>query len=171
MPRVGRAKATLGVLLRSSVLAAAMAMPVACSGQIPASPSPQAPTEATASPSARQRLETPLLRSTTTVSEAQPAGSTRIVMTDYRFTPGSSAPATAAAGIARFYLVNSPDSSDVHNMAIRSAGGELLARSTVVLVDTSAVFTVEQLASGRYMVLCELPGHAKAGMVGTLDVP
>jgi plastocyanin len=92
-------------------------------------------------------------------------------MTDYRFTPGSSAPATATAGIARFYLVNSPDSSEVHNMAIRSARGELLARSTVVLVDTSAVFTVEQLASGRYMVLCELPGHAQAGMVGTLDVP
>jgi plastocyanin len=127
--------------------------------------------ETTASPSVRQRLQTPPLRSTTTVSEVQPAGSTRIVMTDYRFTPGSTAPATATAGTARFYLVNSPNSSDVHNMAIRSASGELLARSAVVLVDTAAVFTVEQLPAGRYMVLCELPGHAQAGMVGTLDVP
>lgn len=91
-------------------------------------------------------------------------------MTDYRFTPGSTAPAVATAGTARFYLINSANSSDVHNLAILSADGKVLARSAVVLVDNAAVFTVEELAAGRYKISCELPGHAQAGMVGTVDV-
>jgi plastocyanin len=54
-----------------------------------------------------------------------------------------------------------------HNVAIESDGEELAVSKTITTGKTS--LTVE-LESGDYTFLCTVPGHAEAGMEGTLTV-
>jgi uncharacterized cupredoxin-like copper-binding protein len=96
---------------------------------------------------------------------AQPAGSIKVTMTDYHFDPTD---ITAPAGKVVFFLVNSGGQS--HDMYIAKDDGTVVANSELVSAGDSSVFTVDNIAAGKYKTYCNQPGHADAGMKGTLTV-
>jgi len=59
-----------------------------------------------------------------------------------------------------------------HNIGIRAPGTlDVIARSDFVNPgDPSIVFTVSGIERGTYQFICEVQGHAGAGMIGTLTV-
>jgi plastocyanin len=95
---------------------------------------------------------------------AQPAGSTRVVMSEFKFDPST---ISVPAGKASFFLVNS--GSAPHNMVILGPDGKRLAASELVQGGGSSTFTA-QLSAGSYRFICDQPGHEQAGMKGTLTV-
>jgi len=86
-------------------------------------------------------------------------------MTEFKFDPSS---IDAKSGNVVFFLVNGGTTS--HDMAIRDSSGKTVAQSELVSAGDSFVFTVNNLAAGTYNFLCTQPGHADAGMKGTLTV-
>jgi uncharacterized cupredoxin-like copper-binding protein len=94
----------------------------------------------------------------------QPPGSTKVTMTDFKFAP---AHLDLPAGKTKFYLVNSGTSA--HNMVVADPGGTRIAKSELVQAGNAAVFQ-PQLSAGNYNFFCDEPGHADAGMKGTLTV-
>ncbi|HEX6350202.1 MAG TPA: cupredoxin domain-containing protein [Candidatus Dormibacteraeota bacterium] len=97
-------------------------------------------------------------------SSGQPAGSVKVVLADFSFTPSD---IQAKAGSPEFYLVNEGKAS--HDMTIMDASGKELARSELVQPGNTAVFDTK-LSAGSYKVICSQPGHADAGMRATLTV-
>ena len=95
---------------------------------------------------------------------AQPAGSIKVVLADFSFTPSD---IQAQAGSREFYLVNEGKSS--HDMTITDSSGKQLARSELVQPGNSGTLQVT-LSAGTYNVFCSQPGHADAGMKATLTV-
>jgi plastocyanin len=95
----------------------------------------------------------------------QPAGSTKVTMTEYSFTPSS---LTVPNGKVVLYLVNSGGSS--HDMIIRGPSGANVARSELISAGDSYVFTIAGIAAGSYTFICDQPGHEASGMRGTLTV-
>lgn len=59
-----------------------------------------------------------------------------------------------------------------HNIGIRGLGTlDIIATSDYLKAgDDPLVFSVSGLAPGKYVFVCEFPGHADAGMRGTLTV-
>jgi uncharacterized cupredoxin-like copper-binding protein len=98
-------------------------------------------------------------------SVAQPSGSIKVTMTEYKFDPGD---LSAPAGKVVFYLVNAGTLS--HDMVITKADGTIVGRSDLVSAGDQFVFTVDNIAAGSYKILCDQPGHADAGMRGTLTI-
>ena len=96
---------------------------------------------------------------------SQPAGSIKVTMTEFKFDPSS---IDTKAGNVVFFLVNGGTQS--HDMSIRDSSGKTVAQSELVSAGDSFVFTVSNLAAGTYNYLCTQPGHADAGMKGTLTV-
>jgi plastocyanin len=96
----------------------------------------------------------------------QPAGSTKVSMTEFKFTPSD---IQVPAGTVVFFLVND-GSGTSHDMAIRDSSGKTIARSDLVSAGDSTVFTVNNLATGTYTIFCDQPGHEASGMHGTLSV-
>jgi uncharacterized cupredoxin-like copper-binding protein len=96
---------------------------------------------------------------------SQPAGSTKVTMTEYKFDPSD---LTVPHGKAVFFLVNSGTTQ--HDMAITDSSGNRIAVSELVSAGDSVVFTVDNIAAGSYKILCTQPGHADLGMKGTLTV-
>ena len=96
---------------------------------------------------------------------SQPAGSIKVTMTEFKFDPSS---IDAKAGNTVFFLVNAGTTS--HDMSIRDTSGKTVAQSELVSAGDSFVFTVSNLAAGTYDFICTQPGHADAGMKGTLTV-
>ncbi|HYT11849.1 MAG TPA: cupredoxin domain-containing protein [Candidatus Nitrosopolaris sp.] len=96
---------------------------------------------------------------------SQPAGSTKVTMTEYKFDPSTM---SAPAGKVVFYLVNAGTTS--HDMVIRDSSGKRMAASELVSAGDSFVFTVDNLAAGSYTIFCDQPGHEASGMKGTLTV-
>ena len=94
---------------------------------------------------------------------AQPAGSTKVTMTDYKFTP---ADVKVKPGKVEFFLVNSGGVS--HDMVVTSSDGKSVGRSELVQPGNTSVFTIDNLAAGTYQVVCDQPGHADLGMKGTV---
>ena len=94
---------------------------------------------------------------------SQPAGSTKVTMTDYKFAP---ADLNVKSGKAVFFLINSGGVS--HDMVVFSSDGKRVAGSELVQPGNSSVFTVDNLAAGSYRVVCDQPGHEDLGMKGTL---
>jgi iron uptake system component EfeO len=94
---------------------------------------------------------------------AQPAGSTAVTMTEFKFDPSS---ITVPHGNVTFWLVNSGSTS--HDMAIRDGTGKTIATSELVSAGDSTAFTVSSLAAGSYTFYCTQPGHEASGMKGTL---
>ena len=94
----------------------------------------------------------------------QPAGSTKVVLADFSFSPSD---VPGKAGDNTFFLVNEGKSS--HDLTIKDSTGKQLARSELVQPGNTAVLTVK-LDPGKYDVTCSQPGHADAGMKGTLTV-
>jgi plastocyanin len=96
---------------------------------------------------------------------SQPAGSTKVTMTEYKFDPSS---ITVPHGKAVFFLVNS--GSTQHDLAIRDNTGNRLAVSELVSAGDSVVFTVNNIDPGTYTIFCSQDSHESLGMKGTLTV-
>ena len=96
---------------------------------------------------------------------SQPAGSTKVTMTEFKFDPST---ISVKPGSATFFLVNS--GSVAHDMIVLSSDGKRVAGSELVQPGNSSVFTVNGLTAGSYRIICDQPGHEAAGMKGTLSV-
>ena len=99
-------------------------------------------------------------------SSAQPAGSTKVSMTEYKFAPGD---ISVPAGKVVFFLVNDGNGQS-HDLVIRDSTGKTVAKSELVSSGDSIVFTVDNIAAGSYTMFCDQPGHESSGMKGTLTV-
>jgi uncharacterized cupredoxin-like copper-binding protein len=99
-------------------------------------------------------------------STAQPAGSTKVSMTEFKFTPSD---IQVPAGKVVFYLVNDGNGTS-HDMAIRDATGKIIGKSELVSAGDSTVFTVDNIAAGTYTIFCDQAGHEASGMHGVLTV-
>jgi len=99
---------------------------------------------------------------------SQPAGSTKVSLTEFKFDPGTASPITVAHGKVVFWLVNSGSTS--HDMQIKDSSGNAVATSELVSAGDSMEFDVNNLAAGSYTIVCTQPGHEASGMKGTLTV-
>ena len=97
---------------------------------------------------------------------AQPSGSTKVSMTEFKFTPSD---LSFPAGKIVLFLVNDGNGTS-HDLVIRDSSGKTVARSELVSAGDSIVFTVDNLAAGSYTIFCDQPGHEASGMKGTLTV-
>lgn len=98
-------------------------------------------------------------------SGGQPAGSIKVSMSEFKFSPSD---VSVPAGKVVFYLVNAGQAP--HDMVVFGPEGKQLAKSELVQAGNAATFTVDNLAAGTYTLVCDVPGHREAGMVGTLTV-
>jgi plastocyanin len=96
---------------------------------------------------------------------AQPAGSTKVTMTEYHFEPSA---INATAGKVVFFLVNS--GTQQHDLVIKNSSGTRVAGSDLVSAGDSFVFTVDSISAGSYTFICDQPGHEAGGMKGTLTI-
>ncbi len=96
----------------------------------------------------------------------QPAGSTKVTMTDFHFDPSN---ISVPHGKVVFFLVNASGSLQ-HDMAIRDSSNNRVAISELVSAGDSTTFTVDNLAAGSYTIVCTQPGHEASGMSGKLTV-
>jgi nitrite reductase (NO-forming) len=96
---------------------------------------------------------------------AQPAGSYKVIMTEFKFNPSS---ISVKPGTTTFFLVN--QGTVAHDMIIETPSGQRLAGSDLVQAGGETTFTVDNLAAGTYPFICDQPGHEAAGMKGTLSV-
>ena len=81
----------------------------------------------------------------------------------------------AAGGDFQLFVSSPPVDNDAqavpHNLGIRAPGTlDVIARSDFVMPGESIVLAVSGLEPGTYQFVCEVLGHAGAGMVGTLTV-
>lgn len=96
---------------------------------------------------------------------SQPAGSTKVTLSEFKFDPSS---ITVSHGKVVFWLVNSGNVA--HDLAIRDSAGSRLAISELISAGDSKEFDVSNLAAGSYTIYCSQPGHEASGMKGTLTV-
>jgi plastocyanin len=96
---------------------------------------------------------------------AQPAGSVKVEMTEFKFAPAS---LSVKPGRTTLYLVNS--GTVAHDLVIIGPSGSRVAVSELVQPGNAATFTVDNLAAGSYRIVCDQPGHEASGMKGTLSV-
>lgn len=101
----------------------------------------------------------------TTSSSGAPAGSTQVQVMDFNFKPKDM---SVSSGTVVFFLVNSGPSA--HDMLIADSTGKTVARSSLVQSGDTFTFTVSNLAAGKYVFYCDVPGHRASGMEGTLTV-
>jgi plastocyanin len=94
---------------------------------------------------------------------AQPAGSVKVTMTEFNFSPST---LSVPSGKVVLYLVNAGTIS--HDMVIKDSSGNTSGRSDLVSAGDSFVFTLDSLPAGKYSFICDQPGHADNGMKGTL---
>lgn len=95
----------------------------------------------------------------------QPAGSIKIVMTEFKYAPST---IEAPNGKVVFYLVNS--GTVAHNLIIRDSANRRLKTSELVSAGDVSVFTVDNIAAGTYSFFCDQQGHEASGMKGTLTI-
>jgi plastocyanin len=96
---------------------------------------------------------------------AQPAGSIKVTLTEYKFDPPA---ITAPNGKVVFYLVNAGSTS--HDLIIRDSSNARIAGSDLISAGDSIVFTVNSIPAGTYTYFCDQPGHETSGMKGTLTI-
>jgi plastocyanin len=107
-----------------------------------------------------------LLGATVTCGGAsQPAGSTKVTMSDFKFSPSDP---SVKAGKVVFYLVNTGTTG--HNMVIADSSKKQVAKSELVQAGNASIFTIDNLAAGAYVIFCDQTGHREAGMEGKLQV-
>jgi uncharacterized cupredoxin-like copper-binding protein len=99
-------------------------------------------------------------------STAQPAGSIKVTMTEFKFDPST---ISAPAGKVVFFLVNAGNNTS-HDMVITDSSGNTLGRSDLISAGDTSVFQVDNIAAGTYMFFCDQPGHEASGMKGTLTI-
>jgi plastocyanin len=91
------------------------------------------------------------------------ATTTAITERDFRFDePALSVPSGTALEVTNA-------GPTVHNLAIRSSTGAVLATTSDLKPGTSETLPL-QLAAGTYPMFCSLPGHESLGLKGTLTV-
>jgi plastocyanin len=95
----------------------------------------------------------------------QPPGSIKVSLTEFSFTPSS---LTAPSGRVVFFLVNTGSQS--HDLVITNQSGTRVAASELISAGDTNVFTVDSIAAGSYIILCDQPGHEASGMKGSLTV-
>ncbi len=95
----------------------------------------------------------------------QPAGSTMVTMTEFKFDPST---VSVSHGKVVFWLVNSGTTQ--HDLAIRDSTGKTIATSELVSAGDQKEFDVNDIAAGTYTFYCSQPGHEASGMKGTLTV-
>jgi uncharacterized cupredoxin-like copper-binding protein len=98
-------------------------------------------------------------------SSGAPAGSTQVQVMDFSYKPKD---ISVSAGKVTFFLVNSGPAA--HDMLIADSAGKTVARSSLVQSGDTFTFTVDNLAAGKYVFYCDVPGHRSSGMEGTLTV-
>jgi plastocyanin len=162
--RMGEAVATLML-----VLVAGCSSTTQPSATVTASPTASPSASPGASPSLQPSASPlPTLTASTEPTGSAPSGATRVEMYALAFHP---ADISVSAGDAQFFLVNpAAKSQGTHSMAIGPKLYQILAASAAVPLGQSAVFSVQGLAPGTYVVWCTIDGHASEGMVGTLTV-
>jgi uncharacterized cupredoxin-like copper-binding protein len=96
---------------------------------------------------------------------SQPAGSTKVVMSDFKFDPKD---ISVSSGKVVFYLVNNGPAS--HDLTIADQSGKVIKKSSLVQSGDAIVFTVDSLDAGKYAIWCDVVGHKDAGMTGNLTV-
>ena len=100
---------------------------------------------------------------------AQPAGSIKVTMTEFKFDPGTNTPISVKAGKVVFFVVNAGNNTS-HDMVIRDSTGKRIDGSSLLSAGDSAVFTIANLPAGTYTIFCDQQGHEASGMKGTLTV-
>jgi len=98
-------------------------------------------------------------------SGTQPAGSTKVTLTEYRFDPST---ISVTHGKVVLFLVNGGTIS--HDLVVTDSSGKRMGASELISAGDSAVLTIDNLPAGTYTFLCDQPGHEQAGMKGTLTV-
>jgi uncharacterized cupredoxin-like copper-binding protein len=101
------------------------------------------------------------------VSLETPEVTVRLVemtMTDFKIDPGT---LTLPSGAITFAILNRGVID--HNLAIENSQRQILATSASFAAGRSGTFDVT-LAPGNYTMVCTLPAHREAGMVGTLTI-
>jgi plastocyanin len=98
-------------------------------------------------------------------SQAQPAGSIKVSMSEFQFEPAS---LNAPSGKVVFWLVNS--GRQAHNMIILDTAKHKVKSSDLVAAGDVSVFTVDNIAAGSYTIICDQQGHEASGMKGTLTI-
>lgn len=135
----------------ATLLVGAASLIAACGGSSSSSSTPapaayHAPAKATATPAAGHV--------TTLRLSADPGGALRF----------TSSALTAKAGTVKIVMKNPSSSGMPHAIAIQGHGS-----GQVVQPGGTSTVTAK-LAAGSYTFLCPVPGHAAAGMTGTLTV-
>jgi len=98
-------------------------------------------------------------------SGGQPAGSTKVTLTEYKFDPST---VSVTHGKVVFFLVNGGTIS--HDLVVTDSSGNRMGASELISAGDSAVLTIDNLPAGTYTFFCDQPGHEQAGMKGTLTV-
>ena len=98
-------------------------------------------------------------------SPAQPAGSTRVTLTEFKMDPGT---VSVGSGKVVFYVVNAGTTS--HDMIIRNSANLRVAGTGLLSAGDSVIFTIDNLPAGTYTYFCDVTGHDASGMHGTVTV-
>lgn len=105
-----------------------------------------------------------LLVTATTLLGAPTPSTVQIKASEFRFTPKD---VTIKPGEVIFSIRNEGEIE--HNFVIEDAAGKKVAGIASILPGKTDQLRVT-LRSGKYAILCDLPGHKDAGMRGTLTV-
>jgi iron uptake system component EfeO len=87
-----------------------------------------------------------------------------VVASDLKYEPKA---LTARPGSVTFSVKN--EGAIEHNFIVETTSGQQIARIANIEVGKTETVSAE-FAAGTYSVVCTLPGHKEAGMVGTLTV-
>jgi plastocyanin len=161
----------MGRTIGGSMLALAIAGGMTLAGCSATSSTPQTPD--LTMPETRPSASSPVgLTATTAPAETAPANAITVEMSSFMFDPSE---ITAPPGTVTFFLQNvgagnDPTALQRHNLAIGLDRDHVLASSDYISAGKAAIFTVDGLEPGAYMVWCTVPHHAENGMVGTLIV-
>ncbi|MHB8573339.1 MAG: plastocyanin/azurin family copper-binding protein [Candidatus Dormibacteria bacterium] len=92
-----------------------------------------------------------------------PPGAVQVHLTTaFRITPAA---ITVTAGSVTFWVVN--DGNTGHDFVIQDSTGKRVDGTRLLASGESTTLTVT-LAQGTYTTMCDVAGHAAAGMVGTI---
>ena len=97
-------------------------------------------------------------------SSGPPPGSVDVKLSEFKFQPDS---ITHKAGSVTFFLENNGTTS--HDMVIFDSSGKQVAASELIQPGNDTTLQVT-LQKGDYTFKCTQPGHADAGMRGTLKI-
>ena len=141
------------------VLALIVGMSIALTACGVATPTPPPTAVPTAAPTATSAP----VAATATGGGSSTGAAIEITLSDFVITPKT---IDATAGTVTFKVTNKGKSP--HNFAVVSNGQEV--KKTKNLVNGQADTLEVDLPAGTYQVICDIPGHKEAGMVGTLTV-